>query len=84
MDIENEVRALMHKLNSGVGKADHINLRDGIKEDSEGRILSVREDTKIPLGQLGAVDEYEVPADLNDVPDVDDDALAEWRSHKAR
>lgn len=53
MNIE-EARELIHKLNHGVDRADHINLRDGITTDPDGQILTVREDTKLPLGHVGS------------------------------
>lgn len=84
-----EARELMHKINhgdpeSGVERAKTLNLRDGITTDSEGQIRSVREDTKLPLGALGPVGEYEVPDDLNDEPCVDIDALEFWRDAQRR
>lgn len=68
-------------------KADHINLQDGITTDVDGRILSVREDTKIPLTPFNPVDEpdeYPVPDDLNDEPRVDSDVVEFWRDAQRR
>lgn len=79
-----EHRKLMHRLNSGVDRADHLNLRDGIMFDVDGIPSGVGEDTKIPLGPLGPVGEHDLPDDFNEVPDVNDDALAEWGQHKER
>jgi hypothetical protein len=91
MNLE-EARELMHKLNhgdaaSGVDKADHVNLQDGITYDVEGIPSGVGEDTKIPLKPFNPLDEPEqipLPADFDDVPDVNQDALAEWRQRKQR
>lgn len=65
-------------------KADHINLQDGIILDADGMPLAVGEDTKIPLGALGPVGEYEVPDDLNDDLGVDNEALQFWRDAQRR
>ncbi|WP_407559300.1 hypothetical protein [Mycobacterium paraintracellulare] len=65
-------------------RADHINLQDGITYDVDGIPSGVGEDTKIPLGPLGPVDEIALPDDFNNVPDVDEGALNEWRKRKAR
>jgi hypothetical protein len=65
-------------------KADHINLQDGIIYDADGMPLAVGEDTKMPLGALGPVGEYEVPEDLNDEPCVDSDVVEFWRNAQRR
>ncbi|MDO3334053.1 hypothetical protein [Mycobacteroides abscessus] len=65
-------------------RADHIDLRDGIVCDADGIPSFVGVDTKIPLGALGPVAEYEVPDDLNDVPEVHEQALDYWRSMQRR
>lgn len=81
-----EAREVMHKLNHGVGKADHVNLRDGIVDDSEGRILSAREDTKIPIHPFNPLDEpVEIDVSL-ELPDVGDnqEAIDFWRSAQRR
>ncbi|KEF98365.1 hypothetical protein K883_01368 [Mycobacterium sp. TKK-01-0059] len=71
-------------------KADHVNLKDGFTSDADGRILSVREDTKIPLkpfNPLDAPEEILLPEDLQDLNDdlpPNEHALAEWRAHKQR
>lgn len=70
--------------NNELLRADHINLRDGIVCDVDGMPITVGVDTKIPLGTLGPVGEYDVPDDLNDVPDVDEQALDYWRSMQRR
>lgn len=94
MDIE-DARALTHKLNhgddAGVGIAASITgweTEVTAIDNPDGDLLDVRiEQSKRmwwPLGQTGDNDVVDVPDDLNDVPDVDDDALREWRSRKAR
>lgn len=65
-------------------KADHINLQDGIILDVDGIPIAVGEDTKIPLGALGRVGEYEVPEDLNDEPRVDSEVVEFWRNAQRR
>lgn len=70
--------------NNELLRADHISLRDGIICDVDGIPIAVGEDTKIPLGVLGPVGEYEVPDDLNDEPRVDNDVVNFWRSKQRR
>jgi len=85
VNLESE-RKLMHQLNhgdgkSGVGKADHVNLRDGITFDVDGIPSRVGEDTKIPLNPFNPLDEpdvYEVALELPDVGD-NQDTIDVWR-----
>lgn len=85
MDFD-KARELMHKLNHGVGRADHLNLRDGITTDVDGRILSVREDTKIPMKPFNPLDEPDVVEVKVELPDVGDnqDTIDFWRDAQRR
>ncbi len=75
-----------HKLNHGVDRADHVNLRDGITTDVDGRILSVREDTKIPVEPFDPFGEREEQDVLVQLPDVGDnqDTIDFWRNAQRR
>lgn len=85
MDFE-EARELMHKLNHGVGRADHVNLQDGITYDVDGIPSGVGEDTKIPIQPFNPLDEPEVYDVSLELPEVGDnqDAIDFWRSHSRR
>ncbi|SKI02268.1 hypothetical protein [Mycobacteroides abscessus] len=86
-----ELRKLMHKINhgapdSGVGRADHVNLQDGIRYDVDGMPLAVGEDTKIPLKPFNPLDDPEAYDVSLELPDIDDnqDTINFWRAHQRR
>lgn len=82
-----EARKLMNRLNhgdAGVGRADHVNLQDGLIEDCDGSPLAMGEDTKIPLAPsnpLGEPDVYDVPLEL---PEVGQETVDFWRDAQRR
>lgn len=46
--------------------------------------MALGDSRKLPLGLTGNSEEVPLPADFNDVPNVDERALVEWQQRKQR